>query len=278
MVKIVTDNTSDIPADVVKKLGINIVPLNIIFGTESYRDGVDITPDQFYQRLVESKTHPTTSAQSPGYFSELFTRLSKETDEILVIVISSKLSATFESATQAKAMVGDICKIELVDSLQTCGGLGLPVIRTAEAAQAGARLADLAAQANDWCSRAHAYMVFDTLEYLLKGGRIGRAQALLGGLLKITPVLTLRDGIVTPVQRTRNRVQSMDALINLVKSANEVESLMLEDATTPEDLEALAGRMAELYPREKTYRSKVSPVIGTHVGPHVLAACFIEGK
>ncbi len=278
MVKIVTDNTSDIPANVVKKLGISIVPLNIIFGTESYRDGVDITPDQFYKKLAESKVHPTTSAQAPGYFSELFTRLSKETDEILAIVISSKLSATFESATQAKALVGDICKIEIVDSLQTCGGLGLPVIRAAEAAQAGAKLADLTAQANDWCSRAHAYMVFDTLEYLLKGGRIGHAQALLGGLLKITPVLTLREGIVTPVQRTRSRVQSMDALINLVKSANALEGLMLEDATTPEDLEVLAARMADLYPKEKTYRSTVSPVIGTHVGPHVLAACFIEGK
>ncbi|MGA2158683.1 MAG: DegV family protein [Dehalococcoidia bacterium] len=278
MVKIVTDSTADIPADIVKKLGINIVPLNVIFGTESYRDGVDITPDQFYKRLVESKIHPTSSAQSPGYFSELFTRLSHETDEILAIVISSKLSATFESATQAKALVGDICKIEVVDSLETCGGLGLPVIRAAEAAMAGAKLADLVVQAADWCSRSHAYMVFDTLEYLRKGGRIGHAQALLGGLLKITPVLTLRDGVVTPVQRTRSRVQSMDALINLVKSANSIESLMLEDATTPEDLEALAGRMADLYPREKTYRSTVSPVIGVHVGPHVLAACFIEGK
>jgi len=278
MVKIVTDSTADIPADIVKKLGINIVPLNVIFGTESYRDGVDITPDQFYKRLVESKIHPTSSAQSPGYFSELFTRLSHETDEILAIVISSKLSATFESATQAKALVGDICKIEVVDSLETCGGLGLPVIRAAEAAMAGAKLADLTVQAADWCSRSHAYMVFDTLEYLRKGGRIGHAQALLGGLLKITPVLTLRDGVVTPVQRTRSRVQSMDALINLVKSANSIESLMLEDATTPEDLEALAGRMADLYPKEKTYRSTVSPVIGVHVGPHVLAACFIEGK
>ncbi len=255
-----------------------MVPLNVIFGTETYRDGVDITPDQFYKRLVESKIHPTSSAQSPGYFSELFTKLSNETDEILAIVISSKISATYESAIQAKALVGDICKIEIIDSLQTCGGLGLPVIKAAEAALAGAKLAELAPKAADWCSRAHAYMVFDTLEFLRKGGRIGHAQALLGGLLKITPVLTLKEGIVTPVQRTRSRVQAMEALVNLVKSANSIEGLMLEDATTPEDLEVLAGRMAELYPREKTYRSTVSPVIGVHVGPHVLAACFIEGK
>ena len=198
MIKVVCDSTGDVPADIVKKYGISVVPLNVIFGTESYRDGVDITPEQFYKRLVESKIHPTTSAQSPGYFSDLLTRLSKETDEILVIVLSSKLSATYESAIQAKSLVGDICKIEIVDSLQTCGGLGLPVIRAAEAAQAGAKLAELAAEAKDWCLRSHSYMVFDTLEYLRKGGRIGRAQALLGGLLKITPVLTCKDGIVTP--------------------------------------------------------------------------------
>ncbi|MGD0857092.1 MAG: DegV family protein [Dehalococcoidia bacterium] len=107
MIKIICDSTADIPADIISKFGISIVPINVIFGTETYRDGIDITAEQFYKRLVESKIHPTTSAQSPGYFSELFTRLSKETKEILVILFSSKISATYESAIQAKALVGD---------------------------------------------------------------------------------------------------------------------------------------------------------------------------
>jgi len=278
MVKVVCDSTADISPDLAKKLGISVVPLNVIFGTETYRDGVDLTPEQFYKRLVESKIHPTTSAQAPGYFSELFTKLSRETDEILGIFISSKLSATYESAIQAKALVGDICKIEIVDSLETCGALGLPVIRSAEAALKGVKLAELVVSARDWCSRSHPYMVFDTLEYLRKGGRIGRAQALLGGLLKITPVLSLRDGVVTPVQRTRSRTQAIDTLVNLVKGAHNIESLMIEDATTPDDLEILADKLAAIYPKEKTYRGTVSPVIGTHVGPHVLAVHFIEGK
>jgi DegV family protein with EDD domain len=278
MVKVVCDSTADIPADVVKNLGITIVPLNVLFGTETYRDGVDITPEQFYRRLVESRVHPTTSAQSPGYFSELFSRMAKETDEILVVLISSKLSATYESALQAKALVGDICKIEVVDSYQTCGSLGLPVIRCAEMAKAGAKLEELVPVAKDLSSRAHSYMVFDTLEYLRKGGRIGRAQALLGGLLKITPVLTTRDGLVTPVQRTRNRAQAIDTLVNLVKGAKNIEALMLEDATTPDELNLVARRVAEYFPPEKTYRSTVSPVIGVHVGPHVLLVNFIEGK
>jgi DegV family protein with EDD domain len=278
MIKIICDSTADIPADIISKFGISVVPINVIFGTETYRDGIDITAEQFYKRLVESKIHPTTSAQSPGYFSELFTRLSKETKEILVILFSSKISATYESAIQAKALVGDIARIEIIDSLQTCGGLGLPVIKAAEAIQGGAKLDDVVALVKDWCSRSHSYMVFDTLEYLRKGGRIGRAQALLGGLLKITPILTLREGIVTPVQRTRSRTQAIDALVNLVKSAKSIDGLMLQYATTPDDLEILANRVAEYYPKEKTYRSTVNSVIGAHVGPHVLCVNFIEGK
>lgn len=278
MVKVVCDSTADVPEDIIKKYDISIVPLNVIFGTETYRDIVDITPDQFYKRLVESKVHPTTSAPSPGYFSELFEKLAKVTDEILVITIGSKLSATYESAIQAKALVGDICKIEVIDSMQTIGGLGLLAIKAAEAAHSGAKLAQIVDMLNGMLLRAHAYMVFDTLEYLRKGGRIGRAQALLGGLLKITPVLTLRDGVVTPVQRTRSRVQAIDTLVNLVKSAKNIEALIIQHATTPDDLEILAGRLAEIYPKEKTYRHTVSPAIGVHVGPHVLAVCFIEGE
>lgn len=278
MVKVVCDSTADLPAEIYQQLGIEVVPINILFGTETYRERIDITPEQFYKRLIESKVHPTTSAQSPGYFAELFTRLSKETDEILVILFSSKISATYESAIQAKSMVGNIANIEIIDSLQTCGALGLPVMWAAEEAKKGAKMSELIEPVKDKCARSHAYMVFDTLEYLLKGGRIGRAQALLGGLLKITPVLTLRDGLVTPVQRTRSRAQAIETLVNLVKGANKIESLMIQHASTPDDFEILANKVAEYYPREKTIRSIVSPVIGVHVGPHVLCVDFIEGK
>jgi len=278
LVKIVTDSTCDIPEELIKKFGITTVPILIVFGTETYRERIDITPEQFYKRLVESKVHPTTAMQTPAAFAEVFTRLAKETDEILAIIFSGKISATYDSAVQAKAMVGDIAKIEVIDSGQSVGALGLPVIMAAEDAARGVKLAELAEVTRDRCSRSHVYMVFDTLEYLRKGGRVGRAQALLGGLLKMTPILTLKEGLVTPVQRTRSRTQAIDALVNLVKGANKIEALMLEDATTPDELEIVASRCAEIYPRDKTYRGTVSPVIGVHVGPHVLAASFIEGK
>ena len=278
MVKIVTDSTCDIPEDIIKKFGITTVPILIVFGTETFRERIDITPAEFYKRLVESKVHPTTAMQTPAAFAEVFTKLAKETDEILAVIFSGKISATYESAVQAKAMVGDIAKIEVIDSGQSVGALGLPVIMAAEDAARGVKLAELAEVTRDRCSRSHVYMVFDTLEYLRKGGRVGRAQALLGGLLKMTPILTLKEGLVTPVQRTRSRTQAIDALVNLVKGANKIEALMLEDATTPDELEIVATRCAEIYPRDKTYRGTVSPVIGVHVGPHVLAASFIEGK
>ena len=278
MVKIICDSTADITPELVKRYDITTVPLNIHFGAETYRDGIDLTAEQFYKKLVESKVHPNTSASAPGLFVEAYKRLSKETDEILVITISGGISATVESALQAKEMVGDICKIEVVDSHQTIGGEMLLVLKAAEAANSGAKLAEINTMVNDAIPRVHSYMIFDTLEYLQKGGRIGRAQAWIGGLLKFNPILTLKDGVIHPVTRARSREQSIDALVDLIKAMPKLEGLVIEDATTPDELEILAGRFSEIYPKEKTYRSKVSPAIGVHVGPHVLAASAIAGK
>jgi DegV family protein with EDD domain len=121
-------------------------------------------------------------------------------------------------------------------------------------------------------------MVFDTLEYLQKGGRIGKAQAWLGGLLKFNPILTLKNGVIHPVTRAWGREQSIDALVGLIKAIPKLEGLVIEDATTPDELEILADRLSEIYPKGKMYRSRVSPAIGVHVGPHVLAALALEGK
>jgi DegV family protein with EDD domain len=278
MVKIVCDSTADVPPDIIKKYDIATVPLNILFGTETYRDGIDISAEQFYKKLVESAVHPSTSAPAPGLFAEVYTKLSKETDEILVITLSSGISATFESAVQAKEMVGGSCKIEVIDSLQTIGGEMLLVLKAAEAAQRGVKLAEITSMIRDAIPRVYSYMIFDTLEYLQKGGRIGKAQAWLGGLLKFNPILTLKDGVIHPVTRARSREQATDALVNLIKAIPKIEGLVLEDATTPDELEVLADRLSDVFPKEKMYRSKVNPAIGVHVGPHVLAALALGGK
>ncbi|MBN1376375.1 MAG: DegV family protein, partial [Dehalococcoidia bacterium] len=217
MVKIICDSTGDLTQDIVKKYDISIVPLNVLFGTETLQDGVTITPEVFYKRLVTDKMHPTTSAPAPGLFTELYKKLAKETDEIIVLTISGGISATYESAVQAKNLVGDLCKIEVIDSRLTCGGLFLPALRVAQAAQQGLKLAEITDMVKDLLTRTHAYMIFDTLEYLLKGGRIGKVQALLGGILKLNPIITLKDGVTFPVAKTRSREKAKDALVELVK-------------------------------------------------------------
>ncbi len=270
MVKIICDSTGDVPADIRKQFDITIVPLNVIFGSDSYQDGVNLTPPQFYKMLVESKVHPTTSQPAPGLFEEAYRRLAKETDEIMVLTISGGISGTCESAEQAKKMVGNLCKIEIIDTKMTCAGLLLPTLAAARAAQKGLKLVEIAGLVNDLLPRLRVYMIFDTLEYLRKGGRIGRAKALLGGMLKLNPVLTLKDGVISPVAQARGRAKAMELLIDLMHKAGQPEEVILEDASTPDDLNYIAKRIGEVMPKSSIIRSTVSPVIGVHTGPSVM--------
>ena len=173
--------------------------------SEMYKDCIDLSTDEFYQKLVTSNVHPSTSAPPPGLFVELFTKLSKKTNEILAIMASTKISAVCESAIQAKAMMESGCNIEVIDSEQLIGAQTILVFEALDAAKNGANLKQITDLINSEIPKIHSRMVFDTLEYLKKGGRIGKAQALLGGLLKIHPILGLKDGEVAPFGRARSR-------------------------------------------------------------------------
>ena len=278
MVKIVTDTLCDIPSKLAQELGVSVVPVNVHFGNDVYRDGIDMSTEEFYRRLVVDKVFPTTSAPPPGIFVELFTKLAEETDEILTIPISSKLSATYESAIEAKNMAKANCRIEVVDSMVAIGGQMLLVIKAAKAAQSGASLNAISDMVRKDIPRAHVRMAFDTLEYLRRGGRIGKAQAFLGGLLKVNPILGLIDGEVAPIARTRSRSQAADFLVDFARGFSEIEGMTIEDATTPDELEVLAGRISELFPEKPVYRTKVSPVVGAHVGPHVLGVSILGDR
>lgn len=278
MVKIVTDSGSDLPPQLAQELGIIVVPLNLHFDMETYRDNVDIGTEEFYRRLVGDKVFPTTSAPAPGIFVELFTKLAEETDEILTIPLSSKLSATYESAIEAKNLVKANCRIEVIDSMMIIGAQMLLVIKAAKAAQSGANLNAISDMVRKDVPRTHVRMAFDTLEYLRRGGRIGKGQAFLGGLLKLNPILGINDGEVAPIARTRSRPQAVDFLVDFARGFSEIEGMAIEDATTPDELEVLAGRISELFPEKPMYRSKVSPVVGAHVGPHVLAVSILGDR
>ena len=278
MVKVVTDSCSDITSQLAQKFGIIVVPLYVQFGDEVYRDNVDLSTEEFYHRLIQSKTIPITSTVTPDFFAELFTKLAEETKEILTITLSEMYSGTYESALQGKAMVKRDCLIEVIDCQLAIGGQMLLAVRSAEMARAGANLNQIADWVRKAIPRVHVRMSFDTLEYLRKGGRIGRAQAFLGSLLKVNPVLGIKDGTTFPITQPRNRVQAMDFLVNFAKRFEHIEALAIEDATTPDELEILAQHLKDLVPQEHVYRSKVSLVVGTHVGPHVLAVSVLEAE
>ena len=278
MVKIVTDSLSDITPQLAQKFGVTVVPLYVQFGSEAYRDNVDISTEEFYHRLEKGKTIPTTSTVTPEFFCELFTKLAEETNEILAIIASQMYSGTYGSALQGKAMVTKDCRIEVIDSQNAVGGQMLLVISASRMAQSGANLDQIVNWVRKAIPRVHVRMSFDTLEYLRRGGRIGKAQAFLGSLLKVNPVLAIKDGNTFPIARPRNRAQAMDFLVNFVKSFSHVEALAIEDATTPDELEMLAHLVHVLGHPERTYRSKVSPVVGTHVGPHILAVSLLEAN
>ena len=276
-VKIVTDSTSDITGALADELGVTVVPLTVTFGHESFLDRVDMTTDEFYRRLTRQDIYPTTTQPSPGTFVEVYKKLAGETDEILVIVISGRLSGTYQSATNARDIAGVKCRIEVIDSLKTAMALGLLVISAAKMAKDGASLDEVAAAVQARIPHVHPIMAFDTLKYLAKGGRIGKAQGLVGSLLKVRPVLTMKDGEVTPLTRLRSKAATMDYLYNTVAGLKKVEELAVEHATTPDDADTLVERLSAIYPKERIYRATISPVLGTYMGPNVLSVSYLEG-
>jgi len=277
-VKIVTDSLSDITSDIAQGLGLTVVPLTVSFGQESFLDRVTMTTDEFYHKLVHDSTWPTTTQPPPGDFLNVYNKLAEETDEILVITLSSKLSGTYESALNAKSLVEKECRIEVIDSLTVAMGLGLVVMTAAKAAQAGTNLDELVDLVHRAMPRSHLVAYFDTLKYLAKGGRIGKAQGLLGAMLSIKPILTVKDGEMSPLTRLRSRTAGMDYLYNFVAGFPHIEGLAVEHATTPDDANRLVERLSSLFPEERICRSTISPVVGTYAGPGAMAVSILEAE
>jgi DegV family protein with EDD domain len=277
-VRIITDSLGDIPQNLVDKLGITVIPICVLFGTESFRDGVDMTNEQFYARLVTSKTLPTTAVPALGTFIESYEKVAEDADDILVLTISHKLSGTYETACRAVEMVKCKCRIKVIDSMHVVMTEGMLAIKAAEAAQTGATLEEIITQVEKNIPRLEERMAFDTLEYLKKGGRIGAGQAFLGSILKLNPVLGLKDGEVFPLSRERSRSKAIDSLYNFALSYSKVDAIAVEDATTPDEANDLTERLRAKFPEITIYRSKVSAVLGVHTGPNVISVSVLGDK
>lgn len=277
-VKVVTDSVADLPPQIVEELGITVIPINVRFGEKVYRDGIDLTAEQFYRELTHSRILPVTSVPSPGTFAAAYDKLAEETDEILAVMLSAKLSGTYEVALQSIGLMKRQCRVEVIDSESAVMAQGFLVIAAARAALAGAKLKEIVEIVRANIPRVDMRAAFDTLEYLRRGGRIGAAQALLGAALRINPIITLRDGVVEPVGRTRSRAKAIEHLYQFVAGYQNIEAMAVEEASCPEDADLLTDRLGSLFPRERIYRTKTTPVIGAHTGPGLLLVSLLGDK
>ena len=278
VIKIVTDSTADLPPGVAEELGITVVPLYVRFGDKLYRDRIDISEDEFYDRLVHDPIHPGTSQPTPNDFAFVYRELAKEADGIISIHISSKLSGTCDSASSAKQLVDNSCPIEVVDSLWTSIALGLIAMKAATGAKAGKGMQELLEEINSLIQNIHYLGFFDTLKYLQMGGRIGKAQSLLGSLLNVKPLLTLKEGEFHPVGRVRTFSKAKDRLFEFVKAGGKLDDVLVIHSTTPDEAEALADRLGSLFDREKILIARLGPVLGVHAGPGTLFVGYLSRK
>jgi DegV family protein with EDD domain len=278
-VRIVTDSLSDLTSNLIGDLDITLVPLTVLFGHETYLDRVTISTDEFYHRLVHGDVWPTSTQPSPQDFANTYDKLAETTNEILVINLSSKLSGTYQSAVAGKSLMKTRkCHIEVIDSETVAMGLGLVAIAAAKEAQKGANLDTLVDYTHKALKRSHFIAYFDTLKYLAKGGRIGKAQSLLGSVLSIKPILNVKEGEMAPVTRVRSAAAGITYLNNFITSFKKIEAVGIEHTTSIESADELTRLFSTAHPKITILRSTVSPVLGVYGGPNALAVTVLEAE
>ncbi len=280
-IALVTDSTTYMPPELVKKYNISIAPQVLIWGNETYKDGVDIQPSEFYARLKTAKEMPSTSQVSVVSFQEIFQDLMEQDFEILAVLLSAKLSGTIQSAVQAKDLMGSAGgKIHIVDSRSVAMALGFQVLAVARALEQGASLKEAVALAERSHEYTGVYFAVDTLEFLHRGGRIGGAQRFIGTMLNMKPILAIQDGRVEGIERIRTKAKAHERLLELtvekVGGRSPVHLATLH-ANAGEEARALLTKAEQaLHPTESVF-TEVSPVVGTHAGPGTVGLAFMAG-
>jgi len=280
-IAIVTDSTAYIPPDLVEKYNLTVAPQVLIWGEETYQDGVDIQPDEFYERLKSAKVMPTTSQVSIASMKTIFEDLVEKDYDVLGIFLSAKLSGTIQSAIQAKDMMekaGE--KVTFVDSLSTAMAMGFQVLTVARSVEDGAGLEDAIALAEKAREHTGVYFAVDTLEFLHRGGRIGGAQRFLGTALNMKPVLAVKDGRVEAVERIRTKSKALERVLELVvddtQGKTPIHLATLHASAETEAIELLEKASQKLNATESILTT-VSPVVGTHAGPGTVGLAYMAG-
>jgi len=273
---VVTDSSSSLPEELVNELDIRVIPLWLIWDDNCFRDGVDIDPHTFYQRLRTSDSLPSSTQPSAEEFKEFFKTLSDECSGIVSVLASSNISGTVDSAQAARDFVPGL-PVKVVDSLFSAMGEGLVAVAAARAAASGKTIDEVVAVAETTRDHTHLLFVVDTLEYLHKGGRIGGAKRLLGTALNIKPILHFDDGTIQPLSQTRTKAKGIEELLNITEQrlgSNKMAEAAVVHVDCLEEGRALVEKVKERFGLSSVHLSDVSPVVGTHVGPGALGLAF----
>ncbi len=266
MVRIVTDSTADLPDGVAARLGITVVPCYVVFGSETYRDGVELTKQQFYGKLAGASVIPTTAAPPSAVYEESYRQLARETDAIVSIHLAAGLSAIYSSAAAAAASISGL-RIIVLDSEQVTMGYGWMAIAASEAARRGETLEQIVALVEGMKARSRVLAVLDTLDFVYRGGRVGWVRAMLGALLRIKPIVEVHAGEVRLVERGRTWKRSLDKLMERVQALGPLERAVVLHANAPEKAERVADRLQALAPDWDRLVGQAGVTIASHAGP-----------
>lgn len=277
-IALVTDSTCDLPGELLQQYGVQVVPLNVTFGTENFLDGVTLSPEQFFQMLTTSPHHPSTSQPSPGDFAAVYERLTQEFDQILSVHLSAGLSGTYQSALMARDLFPQ-ADITVLDTRSASIGLGWIVLLCARAIAAGQPLAEVVEIGQQAAAQQHILLTVESLEWLQKNGRIGKASALLGSLLNVRPLLHVDEGVVAAYDKVRGKVEKvMSRMVEAMEdfvSAEKPVYLGVVHAERPELAERLAQLVAERYQVKDQVITTVGAVIGVNTGPGTLGFVLV---
>ena len=277
-VKIVTDSTADVPPELLHELDIEVVPMYINFGDETYRDGTDIDNEQFYRMLAESPSPPTTSAPPTIVFEQTYRRLVRSYDAIISIHISGHLSTTFKAAAQAREKLPpSLARIEVVDTHSASIGVGMTVIAAARMAQAGMPADEILREVQHRVQHTHMIFFVDTIEYLDRSGRMSLPPGMVASLARIKPLLLIDQGHIVLYERTRTRAKAIDGLFTFVEDFPHAAEIAVVYSTSTEDVEKVLDRIGVLFPREQVLIGQYGPSVGVHLGPGAMGVAVYEG-
>lgn len=275
-IRIITDSACDLPEDLASDLDIEIVSLSIRFGDQEFVDRVELSPAEFWKKCKASKVLPETAAPSPGAFQHAYERAhSQGFDGVLVLTLSAALSATHQAATLAAQSVAGQIEVRVIDTKAVSMALGLMAIDIAEHARLGESLDELSTRAQSLIDKVGVCGMLDTLEHLVKGGRVGGARALLGQVLAIKPLLELKDGVVAEAGRQRTRAKGLAAVADVARSHAPLQRLALVHGDA-HDLEGFIDTVRQIPTEHPLIITDMGPVVGTHGGPGIVALCWVE--